>query len=112
MHVDDYSFGKIVIDGKTYTSDVLIAGGKIKKWWRDRGHLLQNTDLKEVWSKKPDILIVGKGASGVMSTAPEVKEKCKDLGIEFFAAKSRRAVKKFNELTGKKETALGIHLTC
>ncbi len=112
MNIDKYSFGSVVVDGKTYKNDILIVAQKIKEWWRERGHLLQNVDLKEVWSEKPDVLIVGKGASGVMDVAPEVKNNCAKLGIELISAQSPRAVKKFNKLSQKRDVAFGIHLTC
>jgi hypothetical protein len=34
MHIDSYDFGHIVIDGVSYSQDVLIWPGHVKKdWW-------------------------------------------------------------------------------
>ena len=47
MKIDSYSFGRIVINGKTYTSDVIIFPDKVDaSWWRKEGHLLQLADGK------------------------------------------------------------------
>ena len=41
-----YSFGRMVIEGKTYTSDILLYPNKIDdSWWRKSSHLLLKGDL-------------------------------------------------------------------
>jgi len=51
MKIDQYAFGKIVIDGKTYTSDVIIYPEKVDaSWWRKEGHRLQPADLEKIVS--------------------------------------------------------------
>ncbi len=55
MKIDSYSFGRIVINGKTYTSDVIIYPGRVDaSWWRKEGHLLQLEDVAEALQAKPD----------------------------------------------------------
>jgi len=54
MMIEHYSFGKITIDGQTYTSDLIIYPGKIDtSWWRKEGHNLQVEDLKDVLIDSP-----------------------------------------------------------
>ena len=51
MHIDSYQFGKIVVDGTSYTSDVIILGKTIvSNWWRKQGHLLSAEDLEAVFA--------------------------------------------------------------
>ena len=39
--IESYRFGKIVINGKSYSSDVIIIGDHVKaNWWRREGHRL------------------------------------------------------------------------
>jgi len=39
--IESYKFGEILIDGVTYTSDVIIYPDSVDfKWWRKEGHLL------------------------------------------------------------------------
>lgn len=40
--MEKYEFGRIVIDGKTYTDDIRIIDGKVlPKWWKTEGHFLE-----------------------------------------------------------------------
>ena len=73
--IDSYRFGQIVIDGKKYTSDVIIFPDSIKdNWWKKRGHELCLEDIAEVMAKNPEVLVVGTGASGLMRVLPEVRQ--------------------------------------
>lgn len=112
MLIDSYSFGHLVIDGKSYSSDILIVGSKIFSWWRKEGHLLQVEDLEEVWNCKADILIIGQGAYGVMGIAEEVQKKCRNEGIKIIAGNTEKAVKEFNSRAEHEKIACGLHLTC
>lgn len=49
MRISEYEFGRIAVDDKTYTSDVIIAPGKvIDSWWRKEGHNLNIDDLDDM----------------------------------------------------------------
>ena len=62
--IDSYRFGLIVVNGKNYTSDVIILLDKVKdNWYRKTGHQLHLDDLSEVIAENPEVLIVGTGAS-------------------------------------------------
>jgi hypothetical protein len=48
--IEKYSFGKIVVNGVTYTNDIKIVQGRVvSEWWRKKGHsvylLWKNHDL-------------------------------------------------------------------
>jgi hypothetical protein len=65
MNISGYRFGTIEIDGRTYTSDVIITPERvIDAWWRQRGHALSVADLKDVMAARPDVLLVGTGYFG------------------------------------------------
>jgi hypothetical protein len=114
MHIDSYQFGKIVIDGKAYNSDCLIIGDSVRpNWWRKQGHLLTVNDLQSVIAAKPSILVIGCGASGMMKVSENIVQILLEHGIELFTDNTRKAVAKFNELSGKAENiAAALHLTC
>ena len=114
MHIDSYQFGKIVIDGKTYNSDCLIIGSSVKpNWWRKQGHLLTPEDLRPVIAASPSILVVGCGASGLMTVSEDIGQLLWEQSIELFKANTPKAVEKFNELSEKGENvAAALHLTC
>ena len=112
MHVEHYSFGKIVIKGNTYTKDVIIFPDRVlSPWWRKEGHHLQIEDLVEALKEKPEVLVIGKGYFGMMAVPEELVRKVTSYGIQIIAQKSSEAVKTFNNLSTKKKIA-ALHLTC
>ncbi len=113
MKIENYEFGKIVIDGKKYTSDLLIFENEIKSnWWRKEGHFLHLEDLNWVLNKKPNLIIIGTGNSGVMKVPQNLIEKLNKRGIKVIDQKTQKAVKTFNEKRNEKNIAAGFHLTC
>ncbi len=116
MKVTDYGFGRITVDGQDYTSDIKIIKGRIHpNWWRKQGHLLQLSDITDILEARPDVLVVGTGAAGVMRIDQEVKKALDEMGIRLEAARSKEAVSIFNELLeelGPERVSFAIHLTC
>ncbi|MFQ5892629.1 MAG: Mth938-like domain-containing protein [Candidatus Methanofastidiosia archaeon] len=111
--IQNYSFGSIVIDGKTYTSDVIIYPKKVDSgWWRKEGHLLQISDLSKVIESEPEILIVGTGNSGLMKISPEVKNLCKTHGIQLISEETSKACMTYNRLKDENKVVACLHLTC
>ena len=111
--IDSYTFGRIVIDGKTYSSDVIIFKDSVKaNWWRAEGHSLCIDDLKEVFKKKPDMLIIGIGKMGVMDVPQEIFDYIKKQGIEIIVCKTDEACERFNEMIKEYNVVAALHLTC
>ncbi len=108
--IEHYSFGEIKINGKKYTSDVLIVGGTVSNWWRKQGHVLNPEDLTLLISENPETLIVGTGAYGVMKIPEKTIKFIEDHNMTLIAEETGKAVETFNKTTGKKAAAL--HLTC
>ena len=114
MHIDSYQFGKIVIDGATYSSDVIILGDSVQSnWWRKQGHSLAVEDLQTVMEAKPAVLVVGCGASGIMQVPEDTRQALQQKGIELEAFNTHKAVERFNELSQRgTNVAAALHLTC
>jgi len=116
LKITHYSFGRITIDGKTYTSDVIIYPDEVdSSWWRKEGHYLQPVDIKDVVEAKPDILIIGTGNSGVMQVPKETLIFVNLKGIEVYLDITGRAVELFNKLQSAKPDKIiiaALHLTC
>lgn len=113
MHIDSYNFGKMVVDGKKYTNDLKIFPEGVKSgWWRESGHNLVKSDIADIIEYKPDVLIIGKGASGVMTVKDSIKKYILDNGIkELHVEKTGKAVELYNQ--EKNENKIGaFHLTC
>lgn len=114
MKIDSYSFGSMTIDGKAYSSDLIVFSEKvIANWWRKSGHTLLIDDLDEVLKYKPEILIVGTGADGVMQIPESTKSALKDNDIELIEEITSVAYETFNRCSkeGKRVTG-AFHLTC
>lgn len=113
MKIESYSFGKLVYNRKTYTSDLIIYPDKVDpSWWRLHGHLLQIQDLTDILKEKPDILIIGTGNIGVMRVPAKLKEELKNKNIDLYAIRTGKAVKIFNSADKSKKIIAALHLTC
>ena len=111
--IESYTFGKIIINGKTYTSDLILYPDKVDDhWWRISGHLLQKEDLKEIIQYKPDVLIVGTGADGLMEVPRETKKFLESNGIKLIVEETSKASKIYNKLKDKQKVIAAFHLTC
>ena len=111
-HIDSYRFGHIVVDGRSYTGDILILPhGEVKNWWRLEGHLLQMGDIEEVIRSGTTLLVVGMGAYRCMHVPEELIEALRVKGIEIYPFETSVAVRRFNDETSPTKAA-ALHLTC
>lgn len=112
--IDSYGFGRIVIDGKKYTSDVIIFPNRVMSgWWRKEGHQLNINDLEKVVKEKGEVLIIGTGYSGLMKVPTETKEFMKKEGFELIIQPTREACETYNSLVKlRKKVVAALHLTC
>jgi len=113
MKISDYRFGRIVIDNRTFTGDVIVHGEKIlSNWWRKQGHRVDMDDLARVSFETGSQLIIGTGYNGLMIVDRSVEEYCRKNEIDLEARTTPEAVKRFNTLSGKKNLIGAFHLTC
>jgi hypothetical protein len=114
MRIDHYSFGRIVVDGHTYDTDVIIFSDHVQaRWWRREGHRLEREDLASVMVDPPRMLVIGTGYFGRMKVPEETLAFLRGLGVEVRVAKTGDAVRELNRL--QKESArivAALHLTC
>ncbi len=113
--IDSYSFGRMRIDGRLYTADLIIfPDGAIQdSWWRRQGHRLGMADIAALVEARPNILVAGTGDSGLMKPEDGLKEQLAGDGITLVAEPSKEAAQTFNRLlqAGKKVGGC-FHLTC
>ncbi len=112
MLIESYSFGRIVIDGTSYTKDVIIFPDRVfSPWWRKEGHLLHKEDLDEALKENPEILVIGQGNMGAMSVPQQLIDELTSKRIEVITEKTGHAVDIYNKLSEKNVIA-ALHLTC
>jgi hypothetical protein len=120
MPIQDFEYGRIVIDGREEHRDLIITrSGLMPNWWRREGHLLMLEDLQsllDVFPSNPPaaVLVVGTGTTGNMRTAPGLIEELASRGVETEVMPTAQAVRRFNELLDLPEVdaAAALHLTC
>jgi len=111
--IESYSFGKMVVNGERFTSDLIITLNRIKSsWWRKSGHNLFLEDLEEALAEEAEVLVIGTGSSGLMRVEEEVKLFAQSKGMRLIIEKTAEAVKSFNKLSSQKKTIGAFHLTC
>jgi hypothetical protein len=110
-------FGEIEVEGKRYTHDVVIDGGKVRKrkkgpsklFHEKFGHTPLSTEEEIPWGGKR--LMVGTGANGALPVMDDVLSEAKRRGIEVIAAPTLEVCQMLKEV--KKGQAYAIlHCTC
>lgn len=110
--IDHYEFGRIVVDGREETKDLIILPGRVvRHWWRREGHALVLDDLGEVLDELPSHLVVGTGANERMRPDPDTIQQLQERGVTVETLPTSQAVRRFGELDPA-GTAAALHLTC
>jgi hypothetical protein len=110
--ITGYSFGRVEVDGREHTRDVIVLPDRVfADWWRRDGHSLVIEDLEEVLDDLPERLIVGCGAHGRLQPDPSVVEALRRRGVEMEALPTGEAVQRYGKLDPVR-TAAALHLTC
>lgn len=114
MKINHYTFGKITINDRPYTSDVIVTPDTvIDSWWRREGHRLDKSDLDEILNTNPDCLLVGTGYYGRMKIPQETIQYLQSKNIQLEYAPTTDAVKKLNDLQRQyARVVAALHLTC
>ncbi len=116
MAITHYTFGKIIIDGDSFTDDlVILPDGKITSWSFDyTNHIINSKNLEPLINGEVKEIIIGTGHSGQATLAEETLKFLEGLGIKGIKAKelpTGKAVKLFNA-SEKKGLLVFLHLTC
>ena len=119
--IEEYRFGLITINGKTYDYDVEVRWtGEVLRWQRKESHIFDTEDIQRALDQKPEMIILGTGAYGEAKVTEEAQEKIRSQGIELIIDKTEEAIKTFNiikenleEEEGVQKKVIGLfHLTC
>ncbi len=111
--IDSYEFGRIVVNGKQYDSDLIIFPDFIKEnWWRKSGHSVHIEDLKDAIDANPEVIIIGTGYYGRMKVSKETREYAKSRGIQLIVENTSKAAATYNRLSQVKKAIAALHLTC
>ena len=119
--IQEYRFGVITINGKTYNYDVEVRWtGEVLKWWRKESHVIDIGDVERAIEQNPDTIIIGTGEMGVAKVTENAQKFIIGKGIELIIDKTEETVKTFNIIKeeskkeeGEQNKVIGLfHLTC
>jgi len=112
--IEEYEFGRIVIQRKVYTSDVIVHKNGVEEgWWRKEGHKVCMDDIKRILNLNPEVVVFGTGAYGRVKVDDDVIEYLKKKGIDVYVLETEEAVKLFESMLKQgKNVVLAAHLTC
>lgn len=111
--IDDYRFGRIVIDGQVYRHDLILLPDRVlPNWWRVEGHSLVLEDLQQALNSSPQVLVIGLGVYSRMKVPEETRQQIEALGIRFMALPTGEACETYNQLRGEEHVVAALHLTC
>jgi hypothetical protein len=110
--VEDYTFGRLTVDGEEHTRDLIVLPGRVvPDWWRREGHSLAMEDLDEVVDELPERLVLGVGAHSQLRPDPAAIAELERRGVEVECLPTDAAVRRYGELD-ERRTAAALHLTC
>jgi hypothetical protein len=114
MKIDSYSFGFMSIDGRGYSTDLIIypSGEVLSGWWRRQGHRLSRDDLVNTDKHRPDVVVIGTGANGMMKVPNETLRYLRNICDELIIEDTTEAVRKFNAVRESQRVIGMFHLTC
>ena len=111
--IDAYDFGRIVINGTAFTSDVIIFPDRVKdEWWRKEGHDLHIEDIESIFKEQLEVLIIGTGKYGVMKVPVQTREYIESNGIDLIVEPTDKACEVYNRVSKDKKAVAALHLTC
>ena len=111
------TFGEIELEGRRYTSDVVIDAGRVEKRHKkpskphreEYGHTPLSAEESIPWSGAR--LIVGTGASGSLPIMPAVRIEAERRGVELVAAPTEEALRLLRDVAAEDVYAV-LHVTC
>ena len=110
--ITSYSFGKMIVDGKTYTNELqILPNGTVKEWSPNDPHYILPVDIGEIISSSIKTLIIGNGANGEAAIPDETIKFIKAKSIQVHIMNTHEAVKLFNE-SSKEAMGAIFHLNC
>jgi hypothetical protein len=116
VHIDQFTFGSIRIDGVTYDRDVVIDRGEVhrrnkkpsKSFRGAFGHTPLSVAEAIPWRCRR--LVVGTGADGALPVMDDVKEEAVHRKVELLTVPTSQAIRLL--AAEPKDTNAILHLTC
>ena len=114
VKINNYEFGLITVNGKEFRQDVAVFwDGTVSEWQRAESHVIVPADIKFIFAKNPEAIVIGTGESGMAEVLAETKAEIISKGIKLTIEKTSAVVELFNDNADKGIRVVGLfHLTC
>ena len=112
--IDAFAFGSMVIDGRSYRSDLIIfPDGRVQDSWRRlQGHVLSKQDIATLIESEPVLIIAGAGVNERMKPERTLERFLFQKNIRFMIGPNSQAVNWYNEEYKDQKVGACFHLTC
>ena len=116
--IDTSWFGSITVEGKRYEYDIIIRlSGKVRKRRKalskavyGTSHTISLAEIKDLYRKKADRVIVGSGQEGMAHLSQEAADFLRSSGCRVDVSPTPQAIELWNDAQGE---VLGLfHITC
>lgn len=114
--IESYQPGKIVVEGKIYTRDILIStDGTVKNrddvYLKFVNHMVKQSEINELLKDYPEVIVIGTGEKEKLKLSFRIERLIADMKADLIALPTLKAVEQYNKLVneGKKAAAL-FHL--
>jgi hypothetical protein len=116
--IDTVRFGAITVAGKTIRHDIVItAGGEVRtrkkglsKQQYGTSHVISLAEIRAIWQRNTEILIVGTGMFGRVRLSPDAQAFLSQQGCCTILKPIGKAVRLWNDSQGR--VAGLFHITC
>ena len=112
--ITDFSFGRIIANGQTYSTDIkIVQGTLVPDWWRRSGHTVEIEDVQDALDTELEILVIGKGQPGYMRAADALRQHLAERNIKLIEEPTAKAIETFNRFFKEgRRIAGGFHVGC
>jgi len=111
VFIDDVSFGEVIVDGKTYYSDVIVYwNGAVEMM--PKKHTFGKEDFDALAYHGPDTIIIGCAERGDVAVEDGAKMAAEKAHMDLFIERTPQATRLFNSLVSAKRKVIAvIHTT-
>ncbi len=111
--INNYTFGTFIIDGKEFNSNVKLINNTPKSCRHFDNHIITKDDFTDLIAAKPEIIIIGTGASGVVNVSEDIIDLIESKNIKLIIKKTAQACHEYNNLIKQKKNVVAVmHNTC
>ena len=108
--ITHFSYSNIVVDGKTYANDIVIAAdGTVRRWYLDPGNIITRKNVFDMAAPATRTIIIGDGTNRDSKPDRQTQEAIRNAGVTLFVLNTYDAVRLYNK-TPKNNLAAFLHV--